>query len=180
MKKNETVYFDKGGPANTQATLEAARVRAADAQPAALVVASTSGKTALVAAKTFAGTGIRIIAVPFQKHLWDEYGAPDPKIVAECRAMGVEFLPEEPPVAMLDSGHPEIVNAWRTVSEGFKVALQVSSMCVDAGLLKPGSRVIGVGGSGTGADTAIVLKTYGSRAVLKSRVQEIIAMPAGR
>lgn len=177
MKKREIIYFGKGGPRNTQATLDAALERAAEVKPDALVVASTSGKTALRAARIFAGTGIRVIAVPFQKSLWKAYGAPDPKLAAQCRRLGVEFLPDEPAVIMLDSAHPDVVNAWRTVSEGFKVGLQIASMCVDTGLLKSGARVIAVGGSGQGADTATVLQTFGFADVLKSRVLEIIAKP---
>jgi uncharacterized protein len=179
MKKQQgTVYFPKGGPERTEATLAAVKARALELKPAAVVVTSTSGKTALAAAKLFAGTGIRLIAAPFQKHLYDKYSPPDPKLAAECRKLGVEFLPDEPAVPLLDRERPDIVNAWRTVSQGFKVALQVASMCVDTGLLKPGDHVIAVGGSGRGADTAVAVETHGYQDVLKSNVTEIIAMPS--
>lgn len=177
MKKAETAYFDKGGPKNTQATLLAARQRALALKPEAVIVTSTSGKTALAAARIFAGTGARIIAVPFQKHLWKKYGPPNSRLVKVCRELGVEFIPDEPIVPLLDREHPDMVNAWRTVSQGFKVALQAASMCVDTGLVKPGAQVIAIGGSGTGADTAIAVQTYGYRSVLKSNLTEIIAMP---
>lgn len=178
MNRVDTVYFDKGGPEHTQATLQAAKERAVNLEPKAVVVTSTSGKTALEASRIFTGTGIRIIAAPFQKHLWEKYSPLDSKPAAECRELGVEFLPDEPIVPLLDSERPDIVNAWRTVSQGFKVALQVASMCVDTGLLKPGDHVISVGGSGQGADTAIAVQTYGYTDVLKSNVTEIIAMPS--
>ena len=178
MRKAETTYFDKGGPEHTQATLQAAKDRATDLKPEAVIVTSTSGKTALEAAHIFAGTGSRIIAVPFQKHLWEKHSPPDSQLAAECRELGVEFLPDEPVVPLLDSERPDIVNAWRTVSQGFKVALQVASMCVDTGLLKPGAHVISIGGSGRGADTAIAVETCGYTNVLESNVTEIIAMPS--
>ena len=99
-------------------------------------------------------------------------------MAADCRELGVEFLPDEPVVPLLDSEHPDITNAWRTVSQGFKVALQVASMCVDTGLLKPGAHVISIGGTVWGADTGIAVETYGYADVLKSNVTEIIAMPS--
>ena len=179
MQKATTLYFEKGGPDNTQLTLEAAKERASEIRPEAVIVTSTSGKTALEAARIFSGSEIRIIAVPFQRHLWEKYSAPDPQVVAECRGLGVEFIPDEPAVPMLSENHPDIVNAWRTVSQGFKVALQVASMCVDTGLVKPGDHVIAIGGSGRGADSAIAVKPHGFNEVLKSNVTGIIAMPSG-
>ncbi len=178
MHKAETVYFEKGGPKNTTSTLLAVKERITVIKPFAVIITSTSGKTALEAAQILSGTGIRLIAVPFQKHLWGKYSSPDPNLVAECCELGVEFLPDEPAIPMLSSEHPDIVNAWRTVSQCFKVALQVASMCVDTGLLKPGDEVISVGGSGRGADTAIAVRPYGYNEVLKSNVIEIIAMPS--
>lgn len=64
------------------------------------------------------------------------------------------------------------------MSQGFKVALQVASMCVDTGLLKPGAHVISIGGSVRGADTGIAVQIHGYTNVLKSNVTEIIVMPS--
>jgi hypothetical protein len=178
VRKVETACFDEGGPEHTQATLHAAKKRSVELNLETVIVTTTSGKTALEAAHIFAGSGSRIIAVPFQKHLWDKYTPLDPKLAAECRGLGVEFLPDNPVVPLLDDERPDIVKAWRTVSQGFKVALQVASMCVDTGLVQPGAHVISIGGSDKGADTAIAVQTYGYRVVLKSNVTEIIAMPS--
>ncbi|MFH0963849.1 MAG: pyruvate kinase alpha/beta domain-containing protein [Planctomycetota bacterium] len=178
MRRVETLYFEKGGAVHTGETVRAARERAGELEAEAVVVASTTGKTALEAARAFAGTGTRIIAVPFQKHLWEKHRPPDAEIVRECLEMGVEFLPAAPVVRILDSERPDIADAWRTLSQGFKVAMQVASMCVDTGLLQAGSHVISIGGTGWGADTAIAVETYGYADVLRSNVTEIIAMPS--
>ena len=178
MEAKPTLYFDKGGPENSQETLEAAKKRALEIEPEAVVITSSSGKTALEAARIFAGTNIRLIGAPFQKHLWDRHRPLEPQFADECRQLGMEFLPDKPIVPMLDSQRPDIVNSWRTVSQGFKVALQVASMCVDTGLLKPGDHVISIGGSSRGADTAIAVQICGFDDILKSNVTEIIAMPA--
>lgn len=178
MKQVQMLYFERGGAEHTGETVRAVRDRADDIQPEAVVVASTTGGTALDAARAFAGTGVRVIAVPFQKHLWDKYMGPDPEVVRECLSLGVEFLPDEPVVRILGTEHPDIADAWRTVSQGFKVAMQVASMCVDTGLLTPGAHVISIGGTDHGADTAIAAETYGYGEILKSNVTEIIAMPS--
>ena len=177
MRSRSTVYFDKGGKEHTSATLQAAKEWLAGLEFDAVVVTSTTGRTALTAAAVFAGTGARLIAVPFQKHLWEKYSPLDPEMAAECRDLGVEFLPDEPALPLLDTLRPDIVYAWRAISEGFKVAVQVASMCVDLGLLEPGAHVIATGGSSRGADTALTVETYGYDNVLKSNVTGIIAMP---
>lgn len=180
MYESITLYFEKGGSGHSEALLNAMRERACamDPRPEAVVVTSTTGETALKAARVFKGTGFRVIAAPFQKHLWGAYGGVDPKLRAACAELGVEFLPDEPRVPLLDEGRPDIVNAWRVVSQGFKVALQTASMCVDTGLLSKGALVIAAGGTGSGADTAIVVEIQGYATVLESNVVEIIAMPS--
>ena len=178
MNTKPTLYFDKGGESNSIAALEAAKARALELKPVAVIVTSSTGKTALEAAKIFQGTGLRIIAAPFQKHLWDKYRGVDPKIAAQCRELGVEFMPDEPKVPMLSTDHPDIVNAWRVVSQGFKVAIQMAAMCVDTGVIQAGDHVISLGGSSRGSDTAIAVIAQGTANVLKSKVTEIIAMPS--
>lgn len=64
MLEKMTLYFEKGGERNSQAALEAAKTRALEIKPDAVIVTSSSGKTALLAAQVFEGTGIRIIGVP--------------------------------------------------------------------------------------------------------------------
>lgn len=173
-------YFQQGGPRQTDETLKAAKERAWEWKPDAVVVASITGDTALKAADAFRGTGVRILAVPFQKHLWDRYAPVDDRLAAGCRALGVEFLPDEPKVRFIDSEHGEMANAWRVVSQGFKVAIQVATMCVDTGMLPDGAKVIAIGGSHRGADTAIVLTARAYDHILDSKVHEIITMPESR
>ncbi|HIJ72888.1 MAG TPA: hypothetical protein HPP83_02195 [Candidatus Hydrogenedentes bacterium] len=179
MYTSKTLYFEKGGREHSQAALSAMKERAEamDPAPEAIVVTSTTGDTALKAAQAFKGTGRRIIAVPFQKHLWAAYAGLNPEHRAACAELGVEFLPDEPRVPLVDEERPDIVNAWRVVSQGFKVALQAASMCVDTGLVEDGAVVMAAGGTSSGADTAIVVQTRGHADILRSNVLEIIAMP---
>jgi hypothetical protein len=50
-------------------------------------------------------------------------------------------------------------------------------MAVDAGLVRAGGEAISIGGTGTGADTAIVLKPSNTHTFFDTRVLEIICKP---
>jgi hypothetical protein len=50
-------------------------------------------------------------------------------------------------------------------------------MAADAGLVRTGEEVIAIGGSGQGADTAIVLKASNTHSFFETRVLEIICKP---
>jgi len=179
MYKSSTLYFEKGGREHSEDVLKAMEERACamDPRPEAIVVTSTSGETALKAAEVFQGKGFRIIAAPFQKHLWDQFRGPAPELVAKCKELGVEFLPDQPAIPLVDEERPDIVGAWRVVSQGFKVALQVASMCVDTGLIEDGTLVMATGGTSCGADTAVLVEARSYDEILKSNVVEIVAMP---
>jgi uncharacterized protein len=178
MKEGKTLYFDKPGPQNTTAVLEAIRDWIPQVQPAAVIVTTTTGKTALEAARILKDTGARLIGAQFQKHVAEERDWHlDPELAAQCKEAGVEFLPDEPALELLDKERGDIVNAWRCLGQGFKVAVQVASMCVDTGLIPAGATVIAAGGSAKGADVAIVVKPFGAADIFKSKVNEIIALP---
>lgn len=180
MIEKPTVYFDKGSPEHTDATIEALKKRIDDFQPATVIVASTSGKTGLAAARALESTKIRVIVVPFQAGSApaEKWGTAQADIRHECERLGAQFLPDTPLCRLLDNDRPDIVDAWRVLGQGLKVALQVASMCVDTGLVESGAEVIALGGTGRGADTAVVLTTHGYEDVLKSKVKEIIAIPS--
>ena len=176
MDLQNTLYFEQEGKEYTEATLEAVNNFIERSNVDTVVIASTTGQTALRAGQILNGN-IRIIAVPFQSDRQAKWGAPSEKTVQECKKLNVEFLPEEPKVSFIDKERPDVVNAWRVLSRGFKVAVQCASMCVDTGLISEGKKVIALGGRVHGADTAVVLETYGFENILKSNVINIIALP---
>ncbi len=179
MKEDTVLYFDKGGPEHTGATVEAVKARIPELQPEAVIVASTTGKTGLEMAQALESTNTPVIIVPFQggTKAAQQYGQPDPEIKAQCECLGAQFLPDTPICRLLDEDRPDIVNAWRVLGQGFKVALQVASMCVDTALIESSAKVVAIGGTGNGADTAVALTIRGYEDVLKSKINEIIAIP---
>jgi hypothetical protein len=75
-------------------------------------------------------------------------------------------------------------DAFRIVGgNGLKVAIEVGLMATDGGVVQPGERLIAVGGTSEGADTAIVMKAAFSQDIMakdpakRPEVYEILAMP---
>ena len=64
--------------------------------------------------------------------------------------------------------------------EGIKVAVEVSVMAADAGLIPTSREIIAVGGSSGGADSAIVLKAAHMNNFFDLEIREIIAKPRQR
>lgn len=65
----------------------------------------------------------------------------------------------------------------RLFGQGVKVCLEVATMALDAGMVPYGREIIAVGGSGRGADTAMVVKPAHSNAFFEGQVLELICKP---
>jgi hypothetical protein len=65
-------------------------------------------------------------------------------------------------------------------SDGIKVAVEISIMAADAGLIPTNREIIAAGGTGRGADTAIVLKAAHMNNFFDMEIREIIAKPRQR
>ncbi|MCK4284468.1 MAG: hypothetical protein KAX44_09145 [Candidatus Brocadiae bacterium] len=186
--KRETLLFEKGGPGNTEATLEAVRQRAEELGVKQVVLATSTGETALKALDVFEGTDVDIISVTLHAGLWEVYTAPDPDKMAKAQAGGVKFLTAthtlmgnvESAIRDKFGGMPPtelIAHTYYTFSQGMKVAVEVAVMAADAGLIRGNQEVIAVGGTGEGADTAIVLTPAYSTRFFEVKVHEVLAMP---
>ena len=67
--------------------------------------------------------------------------------------------------------------ALHCASEGMKVVLEIAAMAADAGLVRTDEDVICIGGTGRGADTAVVLQPSYVHRFFDTRVKEIICKP---
>jgi hypothetical protein len=70
-----------------------------------------------------------------------------------------------------------IAHVLRLFCAGVKVGCEISCMAVDAGLIRSGDEVVAIGGTGGGADTAIVLKPSNTHTFFDTRILEIICKP---
>ena len=181
----KTKYFEEKGKGCTAETLRAARERATQLAIRMVVVASSHGWTALQAADAFKGTGIEIIAVSLSAAFEEEGWTMKPAERKVLEARGVKVLTSLHSLAdgisegFLGENTPGnmVANTLRWFSQGMKVAVEISIMAVEAGLVPAGAEIIAVAGSTEGADTAVVLRPSFARKVKDLRVCEILCKP---
>ena len=194
-------YFKEYGEKNTPMVIEAVARRLEEGDLKTVVVASSTGKTALALAEGIKGRAdiICVSDPPWAVRQFSEAPGIFPENRAKLEALGVEIIDYLPYVSMAYSwraaeniyGALDLLvvafDAFRMVGgNGLKVAIEVGLMATNADRLKPGEEVIAVGGTASGADTAIVLKTAFSCDIFarepekRPEVREILAMPRTR
>ncbi len=70
-----------------------------------------------------------------------------------------------------------IANTLRLFGEGTKVAVEVSVMALDAGLVPHGRDVVALGGTGRGSDTALIVRPAHANSFFETRIVEVICRP---
>jgi len=181
-----TVYFDSPGSENTEAVLQIAKKRAEELGIKTIVVASTKGNTAVKAMDVF--QGYRVIMVShvtgFSEPNVQEFTPENRKIV---ESKGGTIITAAHAFAGLSRAMRlkhnmyllgEIVaDTLRIFGQGAKVACEIALMAVDSGLVPSGEDVIAIGGTGSGADTALVVKAANTHRFFDLRVKEILCKP---
>jgi hypothetical protein len=71
-----------------------------------------------------------------------------------------------------------VADVLRLFGQGTKVALECVMMACDAGLVDVDQPVLGVGGTGHGADTVLSIHAANSDDLFESRIRDVIAKPA--
>ena len=182
----ETVYFDRPGPANTNRTLEIVQSRASELEIQKVLVATTQGNTGLLAVERFQGLDTVVVthSTGFKELNFQEL---TPENRAAIERAGGKIL-----TAMHAFGGPNravriklgtyqldelIAYVLRTLGQGFKVSVEISLMAADAGLVKAGEPCIAIGGTGRGADTALVLSPANAQTFFDIRIHEILCKP---
>jgi len=67
-------------------------------------------------------------------------------------------------------------SSWRMFGQGTKVCIEITAMACDAGLVPPDD-IISVSGTGTGADTVLIISAMPSNETFNMKVREILAKP---
>lgn len=184
--ESQITYFEQTGAANTKVTLELARERAQALGIKDILVATTTGATGVAAAEVFAG--VNLVAVTHStgfsekdiQELLPEHRARIEKLggrILTCQhALGGvnRAVRHKLKTYQLDE---IIAYTLRTLGQGFKVCLEISLMAADAGLVSVKREVIAIGGTGRGADTAVVLTPANAQDFFDLKVHEIICKP---
>lgn len=179
------VYFEHEGEENTSKAVEIALEAAKEFGISHIVLATTKGNTA----RQFLGKkGVSVTAV---SHAWGFKAKGENSLNAAVR----EEL-EKGGIKVHSSGHvlsgaerglsttfqgvypvQIIANTLRFFGAGIKVAVEVATAALDAGLIPFGVPVIALGGTRSGADTVIILIPSYSASILETRIQRILAKP---
>jgi len=180
------IYFEKPGQENTRRTLEVASKRAEELGVKNIVVATTTGETGWMAAKLFAKKNLVIVthSTGFVK---PDYQEMKPEFREKIEKSGFRILTCQHAFGgvgravrkKLGTYELEELVAYtlRVFGEGTKVAVEIALMAADAGLIPLSEPCISVGGTGRGADTAILLKPANAQTLFDLRVMEILAKP---
>lgn len=173
-------YFETPGADNTETTLRLAAERARERKINTIVLASTTGNSARQAAEIFAGTGIKLVVVPQQYGLGETQRFPA-ELITELEKKGhrVYFgtMLFHTDSLYGDRGPTVIATALRALSQGVKVCTEITLMATNGGCVPIGEKVIAIGGTSHGVDTAIVAKTAPSNWFHEFHIQEIICKP---
>ncbi len=179
------MYFESAGRENTEQVLALAHERATALGIEEIVVASTTGATALEALNVFKGCRITGVTYhcgfkkPFENRMPEdarrELTEKGVTVVTATHALsGLERA-----LAQKSRGtYPVLIIAdtLRLFGQGTKVAVEVTLMAADAGALS-GKDIIAIGGTGRGADTALVIKPAHMNNLFDMRIRETICKP---
>jgi hypothetical protein len=182
----QSTYFKKPGKQNTDRTLEIVKQRADELGIHTVIVASTRGETGIQAAKQLQGHDVIVVthSTGFKEPNTQELTKENR---AAIEAAGGQVLTCQHAFGGVNRAvrkklgtymNDEIIAyTLRTFGEGTKVCLEIAVMAADAGLVQAGEPCIAIGGTGRGADTAIVLAPANAQDFFDLRVMEVLAKP---
>ena len=171
---------------DTKEVLKTARKYALEKQIKEIVIATTTGETGMLASKIFDGK-FDIIAVTHSTGF---------------KETGNQELLEENKKKMLEKNikiftGPMIFHSWndyyrkkygailpttiiadtlRIFGQGTKVAVEIIIMAMDAGLIS-NQQVMGIGGTGRGADTILIAEPSNSKKLFDMKIKDVVAKP---
>lgn len=184
--EGKIVYFDQPGSQNTDEVLRLAELRAKELGIKTILVASTTGDTAVKATEVFKGAKVVVVShfTGMREPNFQEFTEESRKKVESAggvvlttthtfsglgRAMRKKFkmyLFEE-----------TVANTLRIFGQGMKVVCEITLMAADAGLVRTDEEAIVIAGTGRGADTAVVLQPVNSEDFFDLKVKEILCKP---
>ena len=186
--ENRVLYFDEKGPMNTEKTLEIAIACSKERNIDKIVVASSTGETAMKLHE-IAQNSVEIIAVTygagsrFTKEVEKFETNHDKLLDKGIRIVrGILALSgvEKTFVNKYKSGFIPlniVADTLRMFSQGVKVCVEIAVMAAEHGYITPDKEVVAVAGSGHGADTALVIKPAFASNIFETRIKALLCMP---
>ncbi len=185
-----TEYFDKPGRENTDSVIDKVVERLRKGDIGHLVVASSTGETAMRFMERLAGTDVRLTAVTshcgFEKEGECEMSA---EMEKELLSGGARVVRASHVLSGVErsisrklggsSRTEAISDALRALfGQGLKVCVEATVMAADSGAIPCGDvEIIAVGGYSEGADTACIVRPAHANSFFDFEVREILAIP---
>lgn len=188
MTEEKIYYFEKKGKENTENTLKLAVETARKLNIRNIVLATTEGYTARMMADDIDHDGITVTVVT---HAFGQNKPNYNPMPAELRHYLIEkgfhictaghaLSGAERSLSSTFHGvYPlEIIaHTLRMFGQGTKVCVEICAMAADAGFIPSKEPVVAIGGTGKGADTAVVLCPEPSCNLIKTKIDRIICKP---
>jgi hypothetical protein len=183
----EHTLFDKPGVENTDTALDLALKTAKALKIKKVIIASTKGSTAVIAGEKFKGSGVRLIAIAHQ-YGFREVGKTEftSENLEKAERLGVKVHFATDLLTATVGAFREkygggffgiVADTLRMFGQGMKVAVEISIMACDAGLISSDEEVVAVAGTHGGADTVIVIQPSYTYKIFETGIKEIIAKP---
>jgi hypothetical protein len=198
VQERNIIYFDKPGFQNTNPVIEAVKKRLESEDLKNVLVPVTTGRTAEQFIREL-GKKVRIVTISEVEvaHACERIAETDQGMIRKIISKRLKKRSGK-----LDRSFRDIVDitflpfckeAWNVAkeilyafSQGMKVAIEVSLAAVEIKKVEPYTRAIAVGGTGEGADTAIVVRlasqkdAFGKDPDKRLTVEEILAIPINK
>ncbi len=190
MTDRSTQWFEDAGTQWTDEVIRVVEGRLGDGGIAHVVVATTSGKTGAAFAEALRDRDVEVICVTH--HVGFKEGDEnqlEPEHAEAIRTAGGTVLTASHALSGIGRSISKgfggttpvevIAHTLRLFGQGTKVCVEIAVMAADAGLIPTDRDVICVGGTGRGADTAIVLKPSHANRFFEMRIRETLCRPTG-
>ncbi|HOP60990.1 MAG TPA: pyruvate kinase alpha/beta domain-containing protein [Candidatus Saccharicenans sp.] len=180
------LYFEEPGAANSEATLKRAAIRAEELKIKQVVLPSVTGETAKKALSLFPSS--QLVVVTHSTGFLKPNDQEMPEAVRqELQAAGAKVLTAQHAFGGVNRAVRKKLGTYeldeiiaytlRCFGQGLKVAVEISLMAADAGLIRSGEPCLSLGGTERGVDTAVLLSPVNSQNFFDLKIMEILAKP---
>ena len=186
MSDNDFIKKESAREESFEGLLAVVKKRAEELGVKTILVASTKGDTGVKVAEAFRGYNVVVVthstgfAVPDAQELTsgnrERILRVGGKILTTTHAFGGMGRAIRRKFGGYQSDEI-IANVLRIFGQGVKVAVEIAIMAADAGLISVKDDVISIGGTGRGADTALVLRPANVQDFFDVKVREVICKP---
>jgi hypothetical protein len=189
MQKEQIIYLERPGPQNTEDVIDAVTAYIARSGLERVVVASTTGSTATKFAKALENKAELVVVTHHTGFSQEGTQRFDAEKRRNLELQGITVLTQSHVLSGVERSISRKfggVSRVETISEalrsllghGLKVCVEIAIMAADAGAI-PIADIVAVGGTGSGSDTAVVIRPAHMNNFFDARIREIIVMPRG-